>query len=110
MGMRVRMARFEGVGPPVVVRVRMVVSRKDVSMDMHRSRVRLRTSGALQRLVHDLLDRSDAASALRAATEAAVNLARSPGIPTLGTDCAAHVMVAQHIAGTNDHGSELPLR
>ena len=54
-----------------------------------------------QRLVHDLPDGTGAASALRAASETAVDLRRrARQIPDHGI---AHVMVSQDVAGTNDH-------
>jgi hypothetical protein len=55
-----------------------------------------------ERFVHDLADGGRAASALRAATEAAVNL---PGGPRqfLGHGIA-HVVVCKDVAGADDHG------
>src|SRR5262249_45246442 len=56
------------------------------------------------RLVHDAADGAGAAAALGAATEAAIDLTgRARG--SLGRERAAHVVVAQHIAGADDHGS-----
>jgi hypothetical protein len=55
-----------------------------------------------QRLIHDTPDGAGTATALRAAAEAAVDLAGS----ARGSGCnqgATHVMVRQHIARTNDH-------
>ncbi|KIZ45762.1 hypothetical protein OO17_07455 [Rhodopseudomonas palustris] len=102
----VTMRMVVGMGMPVVVRM-LMGHRMQVSRRMVR---RLGAAGVTQRLGHDLLDRTNAAPASLAAAEAAIDLAGGPCIAALGTDSATHVMVSQHIAGTNDHGSKLPLR
>jgi hypothetical protein len=56
-------------------------------------------------LFHDALDRPDATAALGAAAEAAIDLAR--GAWRCRRDQGgADVLVAQHVAGTDDHGNE----
>jgi len=111
----VRMGMVVRVAVGLNRRVRMVVrmpGRKRVLMGrrMLMAMLRVGRAGAAQRLFHDLLDRADAATALRAAAEAAVDLPGGPRLAALRTHRAAHVVVAQNIAGTNDHGSEMPLR
>src|SRR5882757_11312867 len=58
---------------------------------------------AIQRLVHDLADGAGAAAALGAAAEAAIDL---PGRarPRLRRDGGADIVVAQNVAGADDHG------
>jgi hypothetical protein len=63
-------------------------------------------AGRAQRLVHDLLDGANAATALRAATEAAIDLAGAPRVSAIGMDRAAHIVVTQDVAGTNYHETE----
>ena len=64
-------------------------------------------AGAKQGFVHDLADGARAAAALSAAAEAAIDLtggarrARGHGGP--------HFMVAQDVAGTDDHPGPAPL-
>src|SRR5262245_66255552 len=56
-----------------------------------------------ERLVHDAPDGAGASPALRAASEAAVDLAggaRRSG----GGRYGANLMIAQHVAGADDHG------
>lgn len=68
----------------------------------------VRMTGAIrraggQRLVHDAADGARAPPALRAATEAAIDLI-GRGRPRRRTiEGGPHVAVAQNIAGTNDH-------
>ena len=64
-------------------------------------RTALRTGG--QRLVHDAADGARATPALRAATEATIDLVGG-GRTGRGTiERGPHVAVAEDIAGTNDH-------
>jgi hypothetical protein len=61
-----------------------------------------------ERFVDDRLDRSGAATAFGAATEASINLlGMTHSIVGLG-DGGADVVIAQHVTGTNDHGSGRP--
>src|SRR5207253_7429442 len=57
-------------------------------------------------LVHDAADGARATAALGAAAEAAIDL---PGVSwrRLAAERRAHVVVAQHVARTDDHGEEL---
>src|ERR1041385_1249578 len=59
-----------------------------------------------QRLIHDLLDGASAAAALCAATETSINLPRRSRRHLRNAHRAAHVVVAQDVAGTNNHGRE----
>src|SRR3954470_6167803 len=59
-----------------------------------------------KRLVHDLLDGASAPAALRAAAQTPVNLSGRTRRQLGDAHGAAHVVVAQDIAGTNDHGEE----
>src|SRR5262245_36009745 len=54
-------------------------------------------------LVHDAADGACATPALGTAAETAIDLAGRARGP-LGRERRAHVVVAQHVAGTNDHG------
>src|SRR5690242_14633504 len=56
-----------------------------------------------ERLVHDALDGPRAPPALRAAAEAAVDLAGRARREVRSGERAAHLVVAQYVAGTNDH-------
>src|SRR5262245_22058354 len=56
----------------------------------------------LQRFVHNLPDGRGAASALRAASETAVDLAGLAD-SRIGTDSGADVVVAENVAGADDH-------
>ena len=58
-------------------------------------------AGADQRFIHDLADRARAAATLRAAAETAIDLAR--GARRSRLHGAPHLMVAQNVAGTDDH-------
>src|SRR5215469_5071668 len=60
-------------------------------------------AGRRDRVVHDAADGARATAALGAAAEAAIDL---PGGSwrLLGADHRAHVVVAQHVARTDDHG------
>src|SRR6516162_4682432 len=64
---------------------------------------RATAAGRRDRVVHDAADGARATAALRAAAEAAIDL---PGGSwrLLGADRRAHVVVAQHVARTDDHG------
>src|SRR3974390_2842452 len=68
---------------------------------MSRASAARRAARRAERLVHDLADRAGATSALRAAAETAVNLAR--GAQRGGRDRMAHLVVAEHVAGADDH-------
>src|SRR5438105_10952975 len=58
-----------------------------------------------QGFVHDALDGARAAAALRAAAEAAVDV---PGPSRAGgVDGAAHIMVAEDVAGADDHSGDM---
>jgi len=77
-------------------------------------RVAVRTTGAAglrtgaKRLVDDGLDRPRAAAAFSATAEASIDLlGMTHGIVGLG-DGGADVVIAQHVTGTNDHGSGRP--
>ena len=65
------------------------------------------TAAAGVRFVHDRADRAGAATALGAAAEAAVDL--RGGARSVGAHGTAHIVVAQDVAGTDDHsrGSNL---
>src|SRR5262249_32500818 len=64
---------------------------------------RATAAGRRDRVVHDAADGARATAALRAAAEGGIEL---PGGArrVLGTDHRAHVVVAQHVARTDDHG------
>ena len=62
-------------------------------------------AGALQRLVHDRLDRAGAATALRAATETAVNLAGGTRLRSVAS--GANGAVGKDVAGADDHETEM---
>ncbi len=55
-------------------------------------------------LIHDGADRGGAASALRAAAEAAVDLGRRAGAVRAGVEAGTHLAVREDIARANDHG------
>src|SRR4051812_41983998 len=57
----------------------------------------------LQALIHDLADRARAPPALRAASEATIDLVGGRGARRGGVDNRADFPVTQNIAGTNDH-------
>ncbi|MFK4384921.1 hypothetical protein ABIA40_004329 [Bradyrhizobium sp. USDA 223] len=76
--------------------------------------VAMRAAGAAglrtgaERFVDDTLDRPGAAAAFGAAAETAIDLFGMPhGVVGLG-DGGADIIIAQHITGTNDHGSGRP--
>lgn len=56
-----------------------------------------------ERLVHDLLDGTGTAAALRAAAEASIDLTRRARRLRAAAG-SAHILVGQYVAGTNDHG------
>src|ERR1700674_3443947 len=58
--------------------------------------------GTVQRLIHDAPNRGRTTPALRAATEAAVNLASGTHL-FVGLYRGADILVAQNVARTNDH-------
>jgi hypothetical protein len=59
--------------------------------------------------VHDLLDGTGTAAALRTTAEAAIDLARGTRRLGGGHD-VSHVMVGKDVAGTNDHGMKASSR
>ncbi|ATU92239.1 hypothetical protein BLM14_11790 [Phyllobacterium zundukense] len=61
--------------------------------------------GAAKRLVHDAADGARAAAALCAATETAIDLANR--VRPLRLDGGADILIAQHIARTDNHGMVL---
>ena len=63
-----------------------------------------RAAGGGDRLVHDAADGARGAAALDAAAEATIDLAGGAR-RLFGTDRSAHVVVSQHVARTNNHGS-----
>src|SRR4029079_17003846 len=74
----------------------------------------VRTAGAAgfgtgaQRFVDDSLDRARATAAFGAAAETSIDLlGMAHGVVGFG-DGSANVVVAQHVTGTNDHGSGRP--
>ena len=67
-----------------------------------------RTAGAGQRFVHDGADRAGAAAALGAAAEAAIDLRR--GMRRAGAHGTPDIVVAQDVAGTDNHSRLKPLR
>jgi hypothetical protein len=73
------------------------------AIDMHGAGAtnRARQRGWSDRLIDDLADGSGTTAALRAATEAAVNVAGRTTV--CGARSVAHLVVGQHIAGANDH-------
>lgn len=67
---------------------------------------RARAAGAIagtldRRLIHDPPDRPRAPAALRAAAEAAIDLARHAG--SVRAQDGANLMIGQHVARTDDH-------
>jgi hypothetical protein len=63
--------------------------------------------GAGKRFIHDAANGSKAPSALRAAAQAAMHLPGGPGRCGIARQCPADVMVADHVAGTNNHGTSV---
>jgi hypothetical protein len=60
-----------------------------------------RTAGANQRFIHDLPDGAGATAALSAAAKAAIDL--PAGARRSHIHGVTHFLVAQHVAGTDDH-------
>lgn len=58
---------------------------------------------AAKRLVHDAPNGPGAASALGAATEAAINLTRRAWRGSIAGQRPPHVMIREHVARTDDH-------
>ncbi len=85
---------------------RLVRRRLAVTMAMA---VAVRTTGAAglgagaQRLIDDGLDRARATAALRAASEAAIELLGVAGEVLRTLDDTADIVVAKHVARTDDH-------
>ena len=63
-----------------------------------------RAAGAGDRLVHDPADSARTTPALCTAAEAAVDLAGGAR-RTFGTECRPHIVIGQHVARADDHGS-----
>ena len=61
---------------------------------------------AIERFIDDLANRAGATTALRAAAEAAIDMAR--GSARGGIRGGSHLVVAQHVAGTNNHRTPFP--
>jgi len=66
-----------------------------------------RCGRAGQRLIHDLADRAGTAAALRAATETAIHLPGRARPLAVFANGGPHIVVAQDIAGTDDHRGKL---
>jgi len=64
---------------------------------------------ACDRLVHDMSNGARTPAALWTAAEATINLPGGAGYPLIG-ERGAHVMVAKHVAGTDNHGDRNLLR
>lgn len=62
-----------------------------------------RGAGGNERLVHNSPDGTGAPAALGAAPQAAINVAGRPRRGIGARKGAAHVVVAEHVAGTDDH-------
>jgi hypothetical protein len=60
-------------------------------------------AGAAEGIIHDGADRAGAAAALRAATEAAVNIDRFART-RIGRDAVTDLGVGKYVARANDHG------
>jgi hypothetical protein len=60
-----------------------------------------------KRFIDDGLDRPGAAAAFGATAEASIDLLGMANVVGLG-DGGADVVIAQHVTGTNDHGSDRP--
>ena len=80
-------------------------SRFSIGMAVGTSRA-ARPRTRAQRLIHDLLDGASAPAALCTATQTSINLPRRSRRHLRNAHRAAHVVVAQDVAGTNDHGRE----
>ena len=74
---------------------------------MHRAGAANRAADlcAIERFVDDLADCAGATTALGAAAEAAIDMAR--GSTRGSIRGGSHLVVAQHVAGTDDHRSPL---
>jgi hypothetical protein len=73
-----------------------------VSMAMRAADVASPGAGA-KRLVNDALDGASAATAFGAAAKAAIKLLGVPRKVVSGTHRVADVVIAQHVAGTDNH-------
>ena len=67
-----------------------------------------RVAGAGERLVHDLADGKGATTTLGAAAEAAIDF--GGGVRRRHLHDRSYIVVAQDVAGTDDHRSQKPLR
>jgi hypothetical protein len=76
---------------------------KDGASALPRSVRTISATRACDRLVHDISNGTRAPAALWAAAEATINLPGGAGYPLIG-ERRAHVMVAKHVAGTDNHG------
>src|SRR5215471_14415965 len=56
-----------------------------------------------QGFVHYAANGARAAAALRAATEAVIDLSRGARSDLAGRHCRAHVLIREHVAGTHNH-------
>ena len=63
----------------------------------------LTTRGAGERLVHDAPDGAGAPAALGAAAQAPIDVAGRSRRGFIARQSGAHVLVGQHVAGTDDH-------
>jgi len=70
---------------------------------VHRTRTANRTPhfGTVKRFIDDLAYGAGTPAALRAAAETAIDMAR--GTPCRGAGGASYFVVAQYVAGTDDH-------
>jgi hypothetical protein len=70
---------------------------------VHRAGTAYRTThfGTVKRFVDDLANGAGTPAALRAAAEATIDMAR--GAPCRGAGGASYFVVAQYVAGTDDH-------
>lgn len=62
-----------------------------------------------ERFGHDLADRPRATPALGTAAKATIDLARGAGHDLVAGYDAAHVVIADDVTGTNDHGENFRL-
>jgi hypothetical protein len=62
--------------------------------------------GAIERFIDDLANRAGATTALDAAAEAAIDMAR--GSTRGGIRGGSYLVVAQYVAGTDNHRTPLP--
>ena len=99
-----RRDKLESTSPPVFAKIRWKAAAGRSNTVMSARAALAAGPGCSERLVHDLLDGARTPSALRAATEATINLARGAR-GRASRDGRPHVMVAEHVAGAHDHRS-----